>query len=133
MKEFQNVSKNFAKNCFFYLLQYDPAELPVWYTVIIQNYNSQIIMNKIEFEPDGKIIEDYDFQGVELVGSTLAWDPIIAYTKCDDKGRKCDSYGLIVDLIEMWSKDYNFTWDIFTGYPDNDWGTDPKSGKLKCL
>ena len=128
MNEFQNIAKKFSKNCYFYLLQYDHADSSVWYTVIILNHKFQIIMNKIEFEPDGKIIEDYDFQGMELVGTTLPWDPIITYTKCDNKGRNCDSYGVLVNLIEMWSKDYNFTWDIFTGY-DNDWGTIPKSGK----
>ena len=127
--EFQNVAENFSKNCYFYLLQYDHPDVFVWYTVIIQNYKFQIIMNKIEFEADGKIIEDYDFQGMNLLATTLAWDPIIAYTKCDDKGRNCDSYGMLVELIETWSKDYNFTWDIFTGYPDNDWGMSPKSGK----
>ena len=132
-KEFQNVAGKFAKNCYFYLLQYDYTELSVWYTVIILNNYSQIIMNKIEFDPDGKIIEDYDFQGIELVTSTLAWDPIISYTKCDNKGRNCDSYGMLIDLIEMWSKDYNFTWDVFTGYPDNDWGMAPKSGKNQIL
>ena len=128
-KNFQNIAESFSKNCYFYLLQYDHLDLFVWYTVIILNHKFQIIMKKIEFEPDGKIIEDYDFQGMELVGTTLAWDPIIAYTKCDNKGRNCDSYGILVNLIGMWSKDYNFTWDIFTGYPDYDWGTAPKSGK----
>ena len=66
-----------------------------------------------------------------VVATALAWDPIIAYTKCDNKGRNCNSYGILVDLIDMWSKDYNFTWDIFTGYPGIDWGwgTAPKSGK----
>ena len=130
-KNFQNIAESFSKNCYFYLLQYDHPDLSVWYTVIILNHKSQIIMNKIEFETDGKIIEDYDFKGMEIVATALAWDPIIAYTKCDNKGRNCNSYGILVDLIDMWSKDYNFTWDIFTGYPGIDWGwgTAPKSGK----
>ena len=110
------------------MLKYDPAELPVWYTAMILNDSPEFIMNRIEFNTDGKIIEDYNLHGIELVGTTLSWMPHISYTKCDDKGRNCDAFGLVVDLIEMWSQEYNFTWDIFTGY-GNDWGLTPKSGK----
>ena len=125
---FKNFAEKFAKNCFFYLLHYDLPNLPAWYTVMILNNSSQFIMNKIEFDKDGRIIEDYDLHGIELVGTTLSFMPYTSYTKCDDKGRNCDAFGLFADLIDMWSQEYNFTWDIFTGY-GNDWGMVPKSGK----
>ena len=129
IEDFKNFAEKFAKNSFFYLLHYDLPNLPVWYTAMILNNSPDFVMNKIEFNTDGKIIEDYNLHGIELVGTTLSWMPHISYTKCDDKGRNCDAFGLVVDLIEMWSQEYNFTWDIFTGY-GNDWGLTPKSGKL---
>ena len=127
-EEFKKIAGNFARNCYFYLLQYDSPNLPVWYTVIILNSLPQFIMNKIEFNTNGKMIEDYNLHGIELVGSTLAWMPHIGSKNCDDKGCNCDVFGLGIDPIEVWSQDYNFTYNIFTCY-GNDWGMTPKSGK----
>ena len=129
---FQNVAKQFAKNCYFYVLQYDSNKtLLVWYSVMILNDLSDIIMNKIDFDQNGKIYEDYNLHRHELVGTTLPWMPFIGLASCNEKGRSCKSYGILVDMIEMWSKDFNFTWDVFAGYPSGDWGMAPVSGKFQ--
>ena len=126
---FHNVAKQFAKNCYFYVLQYDSTETSiVWYSVIILNHSSDIIMNKLKFDYNGKIYENYNFHGHELVGTTLPWMPFIGLIgSCDQKGQSCDSYGILADMIDYWSKEFNFTWDVFAGY--SDWGLAPISGK----
>ena len=125
---FHNVAKQFAKNCYFYVLQYDSTKTSiVWYSVIILNESSDIIINKIEFGHNGKIYENHDFHGHELVGTTLPWMPFIGLSNCDQNGQSCDSYGILADMIDYWSKEFNFTWDVFAGY--SDWGLAPISGK----
>ena len=36
---------------------------------------------------------------------------------------------MLPDLMDIWARNYNFTWDIFAGY-DGDWGLFPVSGKI---
>lgn len=91
-------------------------------------YNSsQFIMNKIIFNDMGVAIEDYNMNGYNIVGTSLTWKPFMANDNCDKTGRNCQNYGLVADLIDIWGKTYNFTWDIYADV-NNDWGMWPLEG-----
>ena len=49
------------------------------------------------------------------------------HENCNLQGRQCENSGLLIDMMEVWAKDFNFTWDIYAP-PDNDWGLFPVSG-----
>ena len=55
--------------------------------------------------------------------------PFSSHKHCNSIGRKCQNSGLLVDQMNVWAQDFNFTWDVMTGF-DNDWGLRPKSGIL---
>ena len=65
--------------------------------------------------------------GLEIVATSLDWQPFIAHENCNSEGRRCYNYGMLPDLMDIWARNYNFTWDIFAGY-DGDWGLFPVSG-----
>ena len=67
--------------------------------------------------------------GLEIVATSLDWQPFIAHENCNSEGRRCYNYGMLPDLMDIWARNYNFTWDIFAGY-DGDWGLFPVSGKV---
>ena len=67
--------------------------------------------------------------GLEIVATSLDWQPFIAHENCNSEGRRCYNYGMLPDLMDIWARNYNFTWDIFAGY-DGDWGLFPVSGKI---
>ena len=91
-------------------------------------YNSsQFIMNKIFFDGMGVAIEDYNMHGYNLVGTSLSWKPFMANENCDNTGRNCQNYGLVADLMDIWGKNYNFTWEVYADL-DNDWGMFPLEG-----
>ena len=113
----------------FYLLTFEFPSAFTWYTVMTFYDSSQMIMNKISFGENGLAIEDYNLHGYEIVATSLDWMPFISHKYCNPNGRKCHNSGLLVDLMNSWAKDFNFTWDIMAGY-GNDWGLQPKSGIL---
>ena len=47
-------------------------------------------------------------------------------------GRGCQNYGLLVDVMSIWAKEYNFTWDVYRDI-NNNWGLQPVSGKTESL
>ena len=84
-------------------------------------------MNKIFFDGMGVAIEDYNMHGYNLVGTSLSWKPFMANENCDNTGRNCQNYGLVADLMDIWGKNYNFTWEVYADL-DNDWGMFPLEG-----
>ena len=127
LEDFQAMS-NFH-NSLFYLLTFEFPSAFTWYTVMTFHNSSQMVMNIISFDKNGLAIEDYNLHGYEIVASSLDWMPFISHKDCNPNGLKCHNSGLLVDLMESWAKDFNFTWDIMAGYGD-DWGLQPKSGIL---
>ena len=127
LEDFQAMS-NFDSSL-FYLLTFEFPSAFMWYMVMTFSDSSQIIMNKIVFGENGLAIEDYNLHGYEIVATSLDWMPFISHKYCNPNGRKCTNSGLLVDQMNSWAKDFNFTWDIMAGY-GNDWGMQPKSGIL---
>ena len=126
---FQEKASNFAKNCYFYLLTKTSSNNFTWNSVIILNNINDVFINDVKLSDKNDIIEKIDFKGTELIGNALTWLPDYGFNYCNDKYLKCDNFGLLVDMINVWKAESNFTWDIFVGYPNKDWGISPKSGK----
>ena len=61
------------------------------------------------------------------MATALSWEPFISIYDCNSFGENCNYHGLLVDLMDFWSKSLNFTWDIYKD-TDGDWGSYPKSG-----
>ena len=89
-------------------------------------------MNKITFYTNGQIIENYNLDGLEILAATVPWPPFTYHKNCSVFGRQCKNSGLLVDMLEIWAKNSNFSWDIYVP-PDNDWGLYPISGELLGL
>ena len=127
-QQFEEFGKKvFPKNSYFYLLRFQSPSDFNWYTVMTFYNSSKIIINKIHFNKNGLAIEDYNMHGYEIVATSLDWQPFIAHKNCNENGRKCQNFGLLVDQMNIWAKNFNFSWDIMAGY-GNDWGLFPKSG-----
>ena len=127
LEDFQAMS--ILHDSLFYLLTFEFPLSFNWYTVMTFYDSSQMIMNKILFGEDGLAIENYNLNGYEIVATSLDWMPFISHKNCNPNGRKCHNSGLLVDQMNIWAKDFNFTWDIMAGY-GSDWGLTPKSGIL---
>ena len=126
---FKEKASYFAKNCYFYLLTKTSSNNFTWNSVIILNNINDVFINDVKLSDKNDIIEKIDFKGTELIGNALTWLPDYGFNYCNDKYLKCDNFGLLVDMINVWKTESNFTWDIFVGYPNKDWGISPKSGK----
>ena len=96
------------------------------------NDNEQFIMNEMSFDHLGKLIENYDYHGFEVVATGMSWKPAIAVENCDKIGRNCNIYGTQADLTNAVAKQYNFTWDIYKDL-NNDWGMHPVEGRQLLL
>ena len=92
------------------------------------NNSNKSIINDIQFDEMGCMIENYNLQGYEIVVTSLSWAPYHSHKNCNELGRQCENYGLLADLMNIWALDYNFTWDVYHDL-NNDWGLNPKEGK----
>ena len=129
IQSFRQQAEKFAKNSYFYLLEKHKSYFS-WYIVMTFNGLFKIVMNKIEFNTNGHIIESYNLNGLEILPTTLSWSPYTMHENCNKDGRQCKNSGLLVDMLEVWARNFNFTWDIHVP-PDNDWGLYPVSGRLQ--
>ena len=135
IQNFRLQAEKFAKNSYFYLLEkhylYENHKSYFfnWYTVMTFNGLFKVVMNKIKFNTNGHIIESYDLNGLKILPTTLSWSPYTMHENCNMDGWQCKNSGLLVDMLEVWAKNFNFTWDIHVP-PDNDWGLYPVSGRL---
>ena len=116
------------QNAFIYLLTYDSNENYNWKQIITMNNSNKSIINDIQFDEMGCMIENYNLQGYEIVVTSLSWAPYHSHKNCNELGRQCENYGLLADLMNIWALDYNFTWDVYHDL-NNDWGLNPKEGK----
>ena len=129
--EFRKIEKNFGKNSYFYLMTYDSkASTFQWYTFITLLQSNDIIMNLIHFNENGVAIENFDMNGLLIVATGEDWYPYTAHSECNFDGRECKNSGISVDLMKIFAKRLNFTWDIKAGYHD-DWGWTPVFGEIK--
>ena len=122
------AAKAFAKNSYFYLFTTSFTSNFKWYTIMTLNNSSQLIMNQIQFNDLGQAVEDFNMNGYNIVGTALPWKPFIDIQNCDITGRNCQVFGIIPDMMDIWAKVYNFTWDTYRDV-NNDWGyVDPVEG-----
>ena len=66
---------------------------------------------------------------MEIISHNLSWEPFVVIEDCDDDGLGCKSKGLLVDLMNVWANELNFTWQNRKDL-DNNWGMFPDSGEL---
>ena len=129
LESLQTKLKNENTNSLFFLLSYNGTK-STWYQIFTlkNNHQAEIVMNELCFDSFGRILKSYDLKGTKILTKSLSWSPFVNVADCDKKGMECNSNGLLVDLMEFWAKDSNFTWDIHEDI-HGDWGTKPKSGK----
>ena len=101
-----------------------------WQEVLRIKDNTKVIVNPLKFDKFGRVKMTNDLQGITLTSTTLPWSPYIFMKDCNEFGQDCKVTGALFDLVTYWSKALNFTLKVFKDVND-DWGTEPKSGKKK--
>ena len=124
---FKDIALTFAQNSYLYLLVFQKSTSFKWYSVITLDNSHEIIINMIKFLPNGQAIQNYDLNGIKLIGVGTNWMPFYTAKNCDENGFNCENEGIHIDQIKIWAQKYNFTWDIWSS---TDWGLYPISGKL---
>ena len=121
---FEMIASQHLKNGLFYL--HDGNFM--WKQVMILKDNPKVVINDVVFNHNGLVLINEDLQGVELLGTTLTWSPFVSISGCNSVGRNCHYEGVLVDLMNFWSKKLNFTWDLYEDI-NGDWGYYPKTGE----
>ena len=120
--------KNLSMNSMFYMTYFIDGEFR-WYRVItLTNYDKAVI-NLLEFDLCGKLIEGYDMQGLHIVSVTLSWSPYFTL-ECDEKAyTNCQGEGYLADAMDILGDMMNFTWESHA-QKEGDWGVKPISGPV---
>ena len=71
------AAKYFSQNSFFYLLTNSFTSNFEWYTIMTLYNSTQFIMNQIEFNDLGQAVEDFNMNGLNIVGASLQWKPFM--------------------------------------------------------
>ena len=87
-------------------------------------------MNDINFDKNGLALIEENFQGINLEATTLDWHPYVYISDCNYAGKNCKYQGFLIDLMNIWGKNLNFTLTIYQD-KKGDWGTTPKSGTFR--
>ena len=121
--------ENAKSSSLFYLVLFNETDL-IWYQVFILKdlFTTEIVINALKFDTFGRVMENYDLKGIKILTNAMDWIPFISLVDCNEKGMNCNSYGSLVDLMNFWARDFNFTWDVHDNI-NKDWGLKPKSGK----
>ena len=129
MDTLRTYIENAKSSSLFYLLSFNETNLN-WYQVFILKdlFTTDIVINELEFDSLGRVVENYDLKGIKIHTNTMDWIPFISLADCDKRGMNCNSYGSYVDLMNFWARDFNFTWEAHDNI-NKDWGLKPKSGK----
>ena len=119
-----------SENVYFYLcyIENRSEPMPEWKKILTLKHDSQVVSNEVRFDRSGKMIEEYNMQGLHVKCSTLSWAPYLSLSDCDENtGKDCKSTGYIADVMNILGNSLNFTWHCDAD-PNNDWGVTPKSG-----
>ena len=125
LQNLMSALKVFALNAYFYVLVLHASSF-TWYSVMTLNNSPQIIMKKLEFDENNQIIQNYKLDGINVVGTAANWMPYYSGSNCDKDNLKCENIGIMSEMVNGWSQELNFTWDVRLG---TDWGSYPVSGK----
>ena len=79
-----------------------------------------------QLHPNNHMTRQMNFQALTLHSIALDWTPYIKIIECRDY-KNCHAEGILVDLMRIWSRMYNFTY-IIDMQPDKIWGTVPMNG-----
>ena len=126
---FNAMLNNLSKNSMFYLAYSHPHlvnEL-VWYRIITLNGYYKAVVHRLEFNENGKVIRDYDMQGLHIVSITETWAPYFTLIDCTPDKKNCKSKGYLTDVMNILGSMMNFTWESH-GEIDGNWGTTAISG-----
>ena len=121
------------KSKFFYWLWENSDERnTISYNRVITILNiKQVVVNSLNFNNYGYIIEDYDLQGMHILSTTVSWPPYIFLSEgCKNPTNyndECKTYGHLVDALNVMGRISNFTWECH-GDPNDNYGTTPLSG-----
>jgi hypothetical protein len=130
VQEIRKLLSKISENVYFYLLYTEETSEPriMWEKLITLKHNPQVVSNELHFDSFGRMVEEYDMQGLHIKCSTLSWAPYLSLKGCDEvTGKDCKSEGYIADVMNLLGNSLNFTWHC-DAEPNNDWGVTQKSG-----
>ena len=67
----------------------------------------QAVVNPVQFDRYGHIMEDYDLQGMVVKSIDLPWAPFLFDQACDENLTNCNSTGYLPEIfkfIQGWRK-----------------------------
>ena len=115
-----------SKNAMFYLtyeLKYTQHDFLLNRVISVGGYK-QKIRNRLRFDSHGKLLIEYDLQGLHIESMTESWEPYLKLYGCNDEKKQCKSEGYLADVMDIMGKIMNFTW-VAHGRKDSNWGTEP--------
>ena len=119
-----------AQNLLFYVFSYEQHGISSKRWLLTIKGSGNVVLKNLEFNHLGQVIDNYNLDGLNIVATSLTWPPSIEVKDCNKFGRGCKIKGLLVDLMNIWAKDVNFTWDIYADV-NNSWGSTQVSGNAK--
>lgn len=123
-----DLVKTIDNNTLFYVIYKEANTFNTHYMQVISiRKATKAIINSIELDQFGHIIERYDLNKLKIYGITLSWAPFFTVENCDFEGKNCDQYGFYGDFMDECAKIMNFTWESHAD-PEGNWGVRPISG-----
>ena len=101
----------------------------IWRQILTLNLESTIVVDIVEFDSHGRLLEHIDLQGLPITATSLSWPPYISIDSCNNIGTNCSKSGYLVEFMDIWARELNFTWDIYEDVTKN-WGLNPIEGKF---
>ena len=121
VETFESVVTENIKNSLFFLFDDNYK----WKEVLV--INGQIVINDIQLTKFGVASVEENLQGLNIETTSKTWSPAAFISDCNTEGLDCNYEGLLVDLMNFWGKNLNFTWNL---KHSGDWGMAPISGKF---
>jgi len=129
-ESFISIADNIKKNSLFYVAfqkSNNVFDVLMWYRILTLHGNNKSIVNQMEFDSNGRLIEEYDMKGSHILSITLSWAPYFSLLNCSDDGQDCKSEGYLTDVMNILGNMTNFTWESHSDI-DGNWGTTVVSG-----
>jgi len=104
---FKSTLTQFKLNSLFVLLTIDPFGNFLYRQILTLNHSEQVLISPIHFEHNGQMKELQDLQGLSIEATGKDWKPYITVSE-----NTTEPFGFLVDIMQVWSKRYNFTWQI---------------------
>ena len=125
----QGTVMNMSKNMFFYLIYNEKQndDTIVCKRIISVENNDKVLFQQLHFDENGKIMSNYNLEGMHIQCITLSWAPYAELSKCNvDSKKNCISEGYLPELLDLVAKRLNFTWHC-DAEPNGDWGVIPNA------